>query len=312
MRQPPPHAAPTSSFTRQMRSSFALSHAPALEARDLRFGALAVVELRYDGWHYGESTPMPERDELLASVQLRTSARHEIVEDGRRLPIVGLHAGMTALYDLRRSLTARSVEPFHSVNFSVPLGALPEAGEERLGSAALHKEERLGVADPVTEALARAILPSLAQPEHAVRLFVDHVLFAMRAHVGLRFGLSKRSSASGGLAPWQERRAKALIDAQLAHNLSLADVARECELSVSQFARAFKRSTGMPPHRFLMQRRLERARELLLHTQQPLAAVASACGFADQSHFTKVFRRALGQSPGAFRAAERNIRETHP
>jgi AraC family transcriptional regulator len=91
----------------------------------------------------------------------------------------------------------------------------------------------------------------------------------------------------------------------LAENLSLAEVAHACGLSVAQFARAFKRSLGLPPHRFLIERRVERARDLLLHTGLPLADVAVRCGFADQSHFTKVFHRVVGTSPGHFRGASR-------
>jgi AraC family transcriptional regulator len=86
------------------------------------------------------------------------------------------------------------------------------------------------------------------------------------------------------------------------------DIARECELSVAQFARAFKRSTGLPPHRYLTERRIERARLLLMHSDLPLADVAVRCGFADQSHFTKIFRRSMAVSPGSFRRASRKKR----
>lgn len=278
----------------------------------MRFGPMAVFELRYDGFEYGQSDPVPSQDALLVSMQLRASAHHRITENGCLLPEVPLEVGMSSIHDLRGGLTARSIEPFHSVNFVFPLGDMVEAGEERLRSESLRAASRLSVTDPVIEALGRAMVPALEQPERAVRMFVDHVLFAMRTHVGLSFGLHQQRPAPGALAPWQERRAKALIDARLAHNLSLAEVARECELSVSQFARAFKRTTGMPPHRFLLERRLARARELLFGSQQPLAAIAVACGFADQSHFTKAFRKALGQGPGAFRAAGKSTRAKLP
>ena len=140
-------------------------------------------------------------------------------------------------------------------------------------------------------------------------MFVDHVLFAMRAHLAQRFGAAvERPGLRGGLATWQERRAKAYIEGRLHENISLSDVARECSLSVAQFARAFKRSTGVPPHQYLTGRRVELARRLLLHTDWPLATVAVRCGFADQSHFTKVFRRVIGVSPGSFRAASQMIR----
>jgi AraC-like DNA-binding protein len=309
-----PAALSGGALSAQVRTSFAMDEIPVLEARDLRFGPMAVFELRYDGFEYGQSDPVPSQDALLVSMQLRASAHHRITENGCLLPEVPLEVGMSSIHDLRGGLTARSIEPFHSVNFVFPLGDIVEAGEQRLRPEPLRAESRLSVTDPVIEALGRAMIPALAQPERAVRMFVDHVLFAMRSHVGRSFGLQQQHQppAAGALAPWQERRAKAMIDARLVHNLSLAEVARECELSVSQFARAFKRTTGMPPHRFLLERRLARARELLLGSQQPLAAIALACGFADQSHFTKVFRKAQGQGPGAFRAAAKNTRVKHP
>lgn len=291
-----------SSIAQQMRAAFAIERTPVLEARDLRFGPLAVFELRYDDYDYGESGLVPSQEALLVSVQLRASAHHRVSESGRLLPAVPLEVGMSSVYDLRGGLSARALEPFHNLNFLVPLGHLLETQEERLSLEPRRAEARMALRDPVLEALARALIPALAQPDRALRMFVDHVLFALRSHVGARFALRQPQLAPGGLAPWQERRAKTIIEERLAHNLSLAEVARECGLSVSQFARAFKRTTGMPPHRFLLERRMERARQLLVTSQQPLAAVADACGFADQSHFTKVFRKVQGRSPGAFRA----------
>ena len=88
--------------------------------------------------------------------------------------------------------------------------------------------------------------------------------------------------------------------------------AREVRELVGQLvqlvARAFKRSTGMAPYQYLTVRRIDRARDLLLYTNLPLADVAACAGFADQSHFTKVFRRIADFSPGHFRAARTLLR----
>ena len=87
--------------------------------------------------------------------------------------------------------------------------------------------------------------------------------------------------------------------------LAFQDLERSRGLSPSHFARAFRGSTGMPPHRWLLNRRIEKAKDALHNTQASLAAVATACGFADQSHFTRVFTRFVGISPGAWRRALR-------
>jgi AraC family transcriptional regulator len=111
---------------------------------------------------------------------------------------------------------------------------------------------------------------------------------------------------SGGLAPWQLRRAMDFMRADLSGNISLEQLASVCELSANYFARAFKKCTGVPPHRWLIEMRLEKAKDLLLNTKTPLAEVAVACGFADQSHLTKTFRRATGNTPAEWRR-ERTI-----
>jgi AraC-like DNA-binding protein len=292
-------------FGNTMRTSFGVPDAPVLEARDLTFGPLAVMELRCDRPHYGRSAPVPAQDALLVSLQLRENTSHRIWEDGRPRPPMPVAAGSFCVYDLRGGLIAQSALPFHAVNFNLPLSPLEEAGEERrLPGDGLDGRPRQGLVDPVIAALGSALLPALARPERADRLFVDHVLFAMRAHVAAWLGArAPRAPRPGGLAPWQERRAQELIRGHLAENLALADLARACDLSVAHFARAFKRSMGMPPYRFVLMLRIARAKRLLRKTQLPLADVATSCGFADQSHFTRAFHRVVGQSPGGFRRA---------
>jgi AraC family transcriptional regulator len=111
---------------------------------------------------------------------------------------------------------------------------------------------------------------------------------------------------SGGLAPWQLRRAMDFMRADLSGTISLEQLSSICHLSANYFARAFKKATGVPPHRRLIEMRLEKAKDLLLNRKTPLAEVAAACGFADQSHLTKTFRRATGHTPGEWRR-ERTI-----
>lgn len=106
---------------------------------------------------------------------------------------------------------------------------------------------------------------------------------------------------TGGLTPRQLARAKELMRSRLGSDVSLTELANECRLSASHFARAFRQSTGVPPHRWLQQRRIERAMAMLRNGERTLAEVACECGFADQSHFTRVFSRSVGTSPGRWR-----------
>jgi AraC family transcriptional regulator len=114
------------------------------------------------------------------------------------------------------------------------------------------------------------------------------------------------SSSSGeccGLAPWQVRRLRTHIETNLESPLSCDVLASRVGLSVSYFARAFKRSFGCSPHRFLMRRRVERAQYLMLKSGAPLAQISIECGLSDQAHLSRVFRRFTGESPASWRRA---------
>lgn len=125
---------------------------------------------------------------------------------------------------------------------------------------------------------------------------LDHALLSQ---VGLRQGLRLK----GGLAAHQRRQLREYVEGHLDHPLSLGELAALCNLSEYHFARMFRESFGLPPHQYLLARRLAKARQLLRHGQLPLGEVALLCGFASASHFSNRFRQALGATPGAYRAA---------
>jgi transcriptional regulator GlxA family with amidase domain len=104
-----------------------------------------------------------------------------------------------------------------------------------------------------------------------------------------------------GLAPWQVRRISELVEERLAHRLTVVEMAASTRLSRSAFSRSFLVSFGVPPHGFLMARRIERAKLLMETTDEPLAQIALSCGLADQAHLSRVFRRHTGTTPSAWR-----------
>ncbi|MFT0868516.1 helix-turn-helix domain-containing protein [Pseudomonas sp. CAM1A] len=125
---------------------------------------------------------------------------------------------------------------------------------------------------------------------------IDH---AVLNQAGLRQGLKLK----GGLAPHQRRQLVDYIEAHLDQALTLGDLALRCNLSEYHFARMFRASFGLPPHQYLLARRLQRACRLLRMGTLPLGEVALLCGFASASHFSNRFRQALGATPGEYRAA---------
>jgi len=138
-------------------------------------------------------------------------------------------------------------------------------------------------------------------PEEIAAVHLIAAEHAGAAHVHMT-GVNPRL-VRGGLAPWQMRRTEQILRESLDGELTLAHLAGECRLSVAHFARAFKQTTGKTPHRWLLARRVEHAQRLLLTSALPLARVAAACGFADQSHFTHAFSQIVGIGPGAWRRA---------
>jgi len=103
----------------------------------------------------------------------------------------------------------------------------------------------------------------------------------------------------GGLSAVAKRRVLELIEAALDARLTVEMLSREVGLSVAHFARAFKETMGRAPHQYLLALRLERARRLLETTEASLSDIAQRAGFADQAHFTRLFKRAFGTTPGA-------------
>src|SRR6202035_1923767 len=142
-------------------------------------------------------------------------------------------------------------------------------------------------------------------PGQVSQLFLDHILLAVGVHVAQTYGGMRPLAPPprGGLALWQVSRAKEILSANLEGNVPLMEVARQCGLSVSHFSRAFRRTMGVAPHSWLMARRVEVAKEKLRDRRLSLSDVALACGFADQSHLTRVFTGMVGVSPGAWRRA---------
>jgi AraC family transcriptional regulator len=105
----------------------------------------------------------------------------------------------------------------------------------------------------------------------------------------------------GGLSRTKLRQVSEFIHDNLSGSLSVADMANLVQMGSCHFARAFKESTGMSPHQFVLRRRIERALQMLKETHVSLAGVAYELGFSSQGHFSTVFRKAAGVSPSEYR-----------
>ena len=226
-------------------------------------------------------------------------------EDGRQVSARPLRVGEVTLHDLRREPRALQDKPIHSLFWYLPRAVLDaladQANVPRI--EALRYDPGVGVRDDTLMHLGLAVLPALRRPDEVSRLCADYLALAFAAHTARTYGGMRTvpGPLKGGLAPWQERRAKEMIAADLRGATPLCAIAEVCGLSVSHFSRAFRQSTGLAPHAWLQRRRVETAKAMLRRRDASLCMIALACGFADQSHFTRVFTHQMGLSPGAWR-----------
>jgi len=168
-------------------------------------------------------------------------------------------------------------------------------------------EPIVGCTDSTLGRTFTALAGQLTEPDEPQPMYVDGWAMQVLAHIRRpgRVARSRQPARTSGLAPWQLRRAKEMLRADISEHLPLAAVAAACRISISHFARAFRASAGVPPHQWLIAERVNSARDLLAKSEVSLAEIANTCGFADQSHFSRLFARVNGTSPGAWRRSHR-------
>ncbi|CAG4889385.1 helix-turn-helix domain-containing protein [Paraburkholderia saeva] len=293
-------------FGGRLGKAFSLDDPPTLVAHTARDDhRMAVTELQFDQRPHGFTAPIPPEDAFLIGLQLRGVHYHELWVDGRAVDARPFVAGTTHFYDLARNPVAYVPEPSHPLFFYLPRAALAEQGRELgLGDTSdLRNTPGAFIDDPVIRALALSLMPVLHAERHFHQLFVDHVLLALRSHLVMTYGGTRkvRPLAACGLAPWQERAAKELMDAHAVGGTTLAQVSQVCNLDATTFVRAFTRSTGLSPHRWLQQRRMHRAIALMLETKLSIAEIALMAGFVDEEEFVRAFSHKAGMTPDAWR-----------
>jgi AraC family transcriptional regulator len=265
--------------------------------------------------HLHSDTPVPERskaprpeDGYVVHVLLGERADVQMWLNGRDVNLPPLQRGGFMLGHLEATPMAAYNSKFDFVRFYANKATLDELadGAELQRFGGLRRPEH-GTLDPILFHLASAIAPLIRQGDPGDQLLLDHLAIAfatrlMSAYDGAPVDIRPSQCR---LATWQERRAKEFIDANLGRSVSLLEVAETCGLSISHFSRAFRNTTGRPPHRWLLERRVEAAKGLLVRGDMPLAQIAAVCGFSDPSHFSRVFLKVSGESPAAWRRSNR-------
>jgi AraC family transcriptional regulator len=190
----------------------------------------------------------------------------------------------------------------HSVTLHIACeafeGLLAVGGESILNALQLHSGER----DDRLTALLRLLATELQWPSAMDGLLGDALIDSIILNL-LQWSNSNRyrEMLHGGLSAHILKRAIERLEAAIEHGVSLQSLADEAGLSRAHFSKAFRESTGCSPHRYLVRRRIETAREKLARGSEPLTDIALACGFANQAHFTATFHREVGRTPLSYR-----------
>jgi AraC family transcriptional regulator len=186
------------------------------------------------------------------------------------------------------------IRSVREVTMSFPPALLGSIFGDELDHAKIDKPVLMLYDDQITRCAA-LLADECREPLIGSRLYGENLTTALTA--ALFTSRKAPTQRAQGLSRWQLRQAMDYLEGHMMQDISLEEMARLAGLSQSQFARLFKVSTGMPPYKWSLDARIKRAQELLVLGEESISAIAIQTGFADQSHFTKTFRRATGATP---------------
>jgi AraC family transcriptional regulator len=158
--------------------------------------------------------------------------------------------------------------------------------------------------DPQLEAISMLLLTELKQENLGSRLYIDSLVNVLAVQLLRQYSASKPQLAvyEGGLPPRQLQQILEYIHAHLDRDIKLADLARSIGMSQFHFSHLFKQSIGTSPYQYLLQQRIERAKQLLTQTDRSIVDIALECGFNSHSHLSKQFRQLTGMTPKNYRS----------
>lgn len=288
-------------YGKDLISRFRPDSVVQLVSTGLKTARLAVSRLRRDTPGHGFAEPHVIEPAFSVMLQLREQSKRELFL-GERCVHRGCYPARTiSICNHLERPRANLMSPFDMLFFSVPQAALDEIADDQGVPRIDNLTCERCLLDETVWHLGQALLPALESPHEVGSMYAQQILLAINTYFACAFGGMQGRSQRGALAPWQLRRATEAMMARLGEDITLSEVAAVCGLSLSYFTRAFKQSTGDPPHRWLLRQRVERAKILLRGAPMTLTEIAIECGFADQSHFTRVFAAHAGMAPGVWR-----------
>lgn len=276
----------------------------------VKASAITVTRLSSDEDDLPIAPPSKREEAVSAIVQLVDFRMHRLWRNGKLLFEGGHPKAAIAITDLREEWQCHHLSPFDNVRFNIPLSCVRSFLDE-LGRPQFDGFECLpGTRDEVILGLAQAILPYLVSAHEPNPLFLEQIGLVLLAHLTQTYGNQYFPSKKNGLlAPWQEKRALEFLTSHAFNQVSVVELAGICGLSRSYFIRAFKETFGKTPYRWVIEYRIAKVKDLLL-SDASMLEIAAQCGFADQSHMTRVFRGVTGETPGKWRRQYQPVSST--
>jgi len=277
---------------------------------------IAALHIKIGPKQLGLTKRTPPEDTFAVGVNMTGVSNREVWSKGRMVLKQGFAPDSLRIGNLSDELQARFIDPYETVAFLIRRASLDAFTYEEGYRHVTNLSCPYGIVDPALAQLTRTLLPYFERPQEASPMFVDHVGLAVTAHLVDRYGdriPSAETIAKGGLTPAHTRRVKEMLAGDLKGNMLIADIAQECGISRQHLIKAFKKTTGYTPHQWLQWKRTDQARDMLKRTKMPISDIALQCGFADQSHFTKVFTALVQATPAVWRQQNQSqARESIP
>ncbi|TWF52275.1 AraC family transcriptional regulator [Neorhizobium alkalisoli] len=247
---------------------------------------------------------LPAQPAYFLMLYVEDTVHSDTLADGTETPLRRYERGSVCLVDMQDGACITLYSSLKALGFVLPRQLLDEVADMSLLTRPNRLRCRRAWPDEVMGNLGMAMAPLFDAPSASPPSLLRHIALAVCAHLLHDYGdeTMRNGVSDSALSIQQEKSAKEFMLANMAGDISVAEIAAAAGLSANHFSEQFKRATGLTPYQWLTRMRIDQAKDFLRSRRLALPLIADRCGFTDQSHFTKVFSRETGMTPAAWRA----------
>jgi AraC family transcriptional regulator len=278
-----------------------LAYSPTLSSQDRGWENILVKQYQHPA---GEALCQLEDDHTICMSLAPRPVRFLHIKDGKTYTSL-YGKGDLSITPAKVPLFARWDSEDHFLEIRIASSFIQAVAQETLNINSDHLElvPKFRARDPQIEAIALMLLGELQQESLGGKLYIDSLTNVLAVHLLRRYTVTHPRLAvyEGGLPQHQLLQVLDYINDHLSQDIKLVDLAALLGMSQFHFSHQFKQSIGIAPYQYLLQQRIERAKQLLRQTDQSIVDIAFSCGFNSHSHLSKQFRQFTGVTPKAYR-----------